>query len=382
MPEFLANFSNQITDYWGKFTRRQKIQIITFFLIGLIALVVLTLILSRPTYVVYDTEISQQDMNTIVEALNEAEIAYRYSDNGTTLEVESGKFQEVSLLLAQYDILSSSDFSNADAFNNSIATSSDERELKYQLRFESEINDKLELLDIVDEAKVKFVIPDENRYVFEEQKKASASVILTLNGDMSDEQAYNIASYISTLVSNLSLEDIRIMDAATSRLLYNGTEGGSVIGSLTSYMEIENLYEKKYDQNLEALLLSSTEYDAATVNTNLDFDFDEVSMESEAYTSPSDSDSLYPTRAYIYESTGTSSEASGVPGTDSNDTTTYVVDSGGSSDSTVSINETEYAIDRTVTTTVRAKGEIQHDDSSVTVVLSKYRYYYQGRFGS
>lgn len=377
MPEFLTNFSNQITEYWGRFTRRQQIQIIILFAVGLVALVALTLVLSRPTYVVYDREISQSDMNTIIATLDEARINYRVADNGTTLEVDSGRFQDVSLQLADLGFLSSADFSNADAFNNSLGTTSDERDLKFQLRFESEMNEKLELFDIVEDAKVKFVIPDEKVFVFEEQKQASASVILTLNGDMTDEQAYSIASYIQRVVSNLSLDNITIMDARTSKMLYNGPEGGTAISGLNAYMEIENIYQNQYDRNLELLLLSSTGYDAATVYTNLEFDFDEVSIEAETTSSPTDADSPYPTRVYIYESTGTSTDASGVPGTDSNDATTYMVDSGGSSDSNTTINETDYAIDVTRTFSKKAVGDIRHDQSSVTVVLNKYVYYYE-----
>ena len=377
MPEFLANFSNQITEYWGRFTRRQKIQIVSIFAGGLIALVVLTLILSRPTYVVFGTDISTADMNTITQTLTESNIGYEIDDDASTLRVESGQFQNVKLLLGAQGLLSSEGFTYVDAFNSSFTTTSDERDIKIQLAAENELNNALELLASVEDATIKFVIPDDKTYVFEDDKEASASLMIKPNGEMTSEQAYDIASWISSVVPNLSLNNIKIMNTETSKLLFNGTTAGNVVGGVNSYMEIQSLAEDKYEQNLQMLLLSSTEFDDATVSANLELDFDDVSVEAENHTIPQNADGPLMTEVYIYSSTGTSTDGAGVPGTDSNDATTYVVDNAGGSDSTVDINETSGVVDRTVTRTVKAKGVILHDNSSMGIVLNKYEYFYE-----
>lgn len=377
MPEFLANFSTQITEYWGRFTRKQKIQIISIFTIGLIALGVLTFVLSRPTYVIYGTDIAADQMQGMVTTLTDAGVKNRYSDNATTLEVESGKYEEARLLLAEQGFITTDGFQYAAAFTNSLSTTSDERDLKYQLAFETEINEFLEQFDTIEEATVKFVIPDEKTYIFQDDREASASVVLKLSTKMDEEQASAIASLIEELVPNLSMENIKIMDTATTKLIFNGTASSTVIGGVNNYMEIQELYGKQYNQNMEMLLLSSTEYDAAEVFTNLDFDFDEISTESEAYTSPTDADASYPTKAYIFESTGSSSDATGIPGTDSNETPQYTVDTGSGTDSSTSISETEFAVDTTVTRTIKAVGVVQHNNSSISIVLNKFKYYYQ-----
>lgn len=377
MPEFLANFSTQITEYWGRFTRRQKIQIIAIFSGALIALVVLTLILSRPTYALYQEDISPTEMNTIVTLLTDNNIRHQVGEDATSIYVEIGRFTDVRLLLAGQGILSGEGFTYADAFNSSFTTTSEERDIKAQLAFENEVNERLELLDTVETARIKFVIPDDRIYVFEDEKEASASLMLTLKGEMSNEQADDIANYIQGLVPNLSLSNIKIMNAGTMKLLYNGTANTNVIGGVNSYMEVQNLYEDKYEMNLQALLLSSTEFHDATVLANLVFDFDEVSTESEAYSVPIGADGPLATDVYIYSSTGSSTDGAGVPGTDSNDATTYVVDNAGGSDSTVDITDTTSVVDRTVTRTLKAKGTVKHDDSSLAVVLNKYLYFYE-----
>ena len=378
MPEFLANFSNQITEYWGRFSNRQRIQIISIFAAALIALVVLAVVLSRPDYVLYAEDVSPTEMNTIVETLTSNNIAYRYEDNASSLYVESGRFQDVRLLLAQAGVLSEGGFEWADAFNSSFTTTSGERDMMQQLAFESEINETLEMLDAVQEAKVKFVLPDDRNYVLEADKEASASVILTLADDLSDEQVTGIAAYISDLVDNLSTANIKILESRTSTLLYNGGNSSSVVGSVNAYLEIQNLYEDKFEKELEILLFNSGGIDDAIVDVNLVIDFDSVQVDRETHTLPADSPTSLPTRVYIYESTGSSTDGAGIPGTDSNtDATTYVVDNGGGSDSSVTINETDYAVDTTVERRAKAEGEIVHEESSVSVVIRSYNVHRQ-----
>lgn len=374
MPEFLANFSNQITEYWGRFTNRQKIQIVAVFVAAVIALAVLTFVLSRPEYVVYQKDINPTEMNTIIDALSTNNIDHQVQDNGTSLYVESGKVQDVRLLLAGEGLLSTGGFQWADAFNSSFTTTSDQRDRMEQLAFENEISDTLMMLDSVEEAKVHFVLPDDKNYVLEEEKDASASIILKLNDDLSDEQIAGIAGFVEELVDNLSLENIKILESRTSSLLFNGGSRSSVVGSVNAYLEIKNLYEDKFERDIELLLFNTGGVDEAIVDVNLKFDFDEVQTESEAHTLPADSPTSLPTKVYLYESTGSSSEGAGAPGTDSNtDATTYVVDNGSGTDSSVNISDTDYAVDTLVTRRVKAEGEILHDESSVSVVLRKFK---------
>ena len=378
MPEFLSNFSNQLTEYWNKFTTKQKIQIIVVVVIGLATLIGLTLILSRPSYALYSEDISPEQMNSIITVLSENNIDYRYEDNATTLYVDSSKFQDVKLLLVDQGVLTTSDFQWKDAWNTSITTTSDQVNMMYQLAFETELGDIIEMIEAVDTARVKIVIPDRQEYILQEARSASASVMLYLNSDLTDDQITGIASMVETAVENLSMEDIRIMDARTSKLLYNGSSASGTVGSVTSYLEIQTLYEDKYEREIERLLLNSGEYDDAQVDVNLKFDFDEVVSESESYARPEGGTGGLPTSVYIYESKGTSTTASGTPGTDSNaDTTTYLVDNGSGSDSSTSVNDTDYLYDRTTESRKKAQGDIIPTDSSVTVMLNKYTTYYQ-----
>ncbi len=376
MPDFINNISNQITEYLGKYSKKQKIQMAVIFAVALLALGGLVYYLSIPQYVLYAEDIAPGEMNQIVETLNTNNVLYKYEDNASKLYVEASKFQDVKLMLAKDNILSTRGFKWADAFNSSLTTTSGERDMMQQLAFENEIAEYLKSLSSVSDAKVKFVLPENDKIVLKRDQEASASVILTLSDDLSDEQISGIALWISDLVNNLSIENIKILESNTSKLLFNGTS--NKIGGGSSFLDITNLYEKKYEKDLELLLYNSGGIDDAIVDVNLVIDFDQVETEDVKHTLPENMDKSLATKVYVYESTGSATGPGGVPGTDSNaDSTTYVVDNGGSNDSAVTVNDTNYAVDTTTTKKIKAEGDIIHAKSSVSVVLRKYKVYDQ-----
>ncbi|PKM68077.1 MAG: flagellar M-ring protein FliF [Firmicutes bacterium HGW-Firmicutes-2] len=377
MPEFITNFSNQITEYWNKFTRTQKIQIIGIFLASIAALVILAVVLSRPNMIIYADNLTPDQMTAMVEILTANNIAHRYEDNASTLYVDSRKFQDAKLLLFEQGILSATTFQWKEAFNTSLTTSSDDRAMMQQLAFENELGGLIELIDKVKSARVKIVLPDTQRFVLQQDKVASASVILTTNGELTEDQVYGIASFVETAVDNLSIGNIKILDS-NAKLLFNGSNDSSIFGSLNSHMDYRDAYEAKYERTIESLLLARGEFDDAVVGVNLKIDFDSVSSQSEVYSIAEGETEPYPTRVYIYESTGTSTDAGGIPGTDTNaDTPTYPIDGGGGSESEVFISDKDLVPNSTITKTVRSIGNIIPEDSTVTVTLNKYIYHRQ-----
>jgi len=376
MPEFLTRFSDQITTYWNKFSGKQKIQIMAISIGGLAALVVLTLILSRPNYVLFREDVLPGQMTTMKETLEENNIDYIIGEDASTLSIVSGKFVEAKLLLSSNGILSTAGMEWKDAFNTSLTTSSDDRKMMQQLAFESELGGIIELIDSVEEARVKIVLPDDQRYVLTEEKEASASIMLRTLGELKEEQIYGIASFVESAVENLSVERIKIFESSTSKLLFNGGAQSGFLGNTINYAEIEQDQERNYARTIENLLLARGEYDDAVVSVNLKLDFNATETEKEEHTLPEGMSESLPSHVYIYESTGVNKEAGGLPGTDSNaDTPTYVMDNGSGSESTVSVTKKDLDVNTTVTKTVKSVGDIIHEESTVTVVLNKFTYY-------
>lgn len=372
MPEFLSKFSNQITEYWNKFTRTQKIQIIAIFLASITALVVLTLILSKPEYKLYREDVKLSDMNTIESTLIEQGIKYQISEDATSISIESGKYKEAILALAEVGILPNDGFTYDKYFANlSLTMSTTDKKIMAKLAAETKLAENIAAIAAVEEANVSLVIP-EAKSLFEDDKEATASIWLNLRDDLSEDQILGIASIVESAIENLSIDHIKIFDRGNTKLLYNGGTGGSAIGGVNSQLEVERNQESYYANEIEMLLLNGGEYDDAVVSVNLKVDFDKESSQSVEHNYPDGETSSLPIKVYSMTQSGTNTEAGGVPGTDSNsDTTEYPIDTGSGSESSSEVSDTTYAVNEKTTNLEKSLGSVVPDDSSISITLIK-----------
>ncbi len=373
MPEFIQKITDQITTFWNKFTTKSKIQIIVAIVVSILALVILAMVLSRPTLVKYSTGIKPDVMNQIIDILEENEIAYEVKDNATTLFVDSKKKQQVTLLTEDLGVLSDAEMTWDEALTNSLTATSLEKQIKFQLAFEEELNKKIETLDTINNAYVKLDVAQEDTTIFDENKKSSATVILETRQDLNEDQVAGVVSFLKNAVYNLEEGNISIM-TTDGKLLYDGASGSSQMGSVGSKLDYEFAREQNAEAKLRSVLLARGEYDDATVSADLTINFDEVSSVSEEVTGLNGTNKGAIIKDTSSESTGTNMDASGAPGTDSNATDT-LIDTPGSSDSSSTFSEIEYQPSKTVVSKTNNVGEVEYDRSTVTVVLNKYTEY-------
>lgn len=373
MPEFLNRISGQLTEIWNKFSTRQKIQIIATFAVAVIALVVLVVLLNRPNYVVLEENLEPGVVNSITDQLTADGILFQISDDGRSVSVEASRKKDAILSLAEVNIISSGDMTYQELFNNSIMTSDSEKAIKYQEFFQSELGRKIEKLDMVDEASVTLVVPETDRTIFDDVKESKASIILTTSDEVKGDAVESIAKYVASAVINLDVKNVTII-SNNGRLLFDGSSSSSEINSING-SDYEMQLESLVISNVRSLLLSAGAYDNAMVAVDLAIDYDKLEKVSEIHTTPDGTSRgiLDSESEYIEESTNT--EAGGSPGTDTNGATDTLVAEGGESSTTIEESNKDYVFNTDVITSIKAVGAIEYDNSTVTVSLTKYKYY-------
>jgi flagellar M-ring protein FliF len=375
MPDFLNNVSQQITNYWNKFSKKQKAQIIAISSIGIIALITLVFILNKPTMVMIADGLEPAKTQQVVEALTKESIESEARNDATAVYIDVKDKQNAKMVLDKIGVISNAEMTYKEAFNTSLTATESEKKLRYQLAFEDELNRKIENLEQVENADVKIVLPDDSRLVLDESKESKATAMLNVNGTLSQEQIEGIASFLASSVKNLELANVRIIDF-TGKLLFDGEASKGLGNNLRSQVDYQLLQEANIKGKVRNILLARGEYNDAEISVNLIIDFNEKSISSEMHTLPEGSTKSLPGSTYHYESEGNNVDASGTPGTDSNDgTTTYPMDSGSESNSSTLIDKIDYKVDTTVTEEVKSIGTINYDDSTLSVTLNKYVYY-------
>jgi len=377
MPDMIKRSREQITAFWNKLTTKNKIQIISAVVVGLIALVALTIVLSKPTMIKYASGLTPQKMNQMKTALEDNEIEYKISDDASTLYIDSKRQKDVVIIADELGVLSDAEMTWEDALNNSLSTTSSEKQVKYQLAFEEELNKKIETLDSIKNAYVKLNVPKEDTTIFDESKPSSATVILETIGPLNEDQIIGIVNFLKNSVNNLQTENISIM-STTGTILYDGQSAADFAGSVNTQLEYSLSLEQYEKARLMSVLLAGGAFDDAEVAVNLKINFDEESSIAEKYEGFGDTNKGVIIKQYINENEGNNIDAGGAPGTDANDDVTdYFAANSSSSNSSSTTTDTEYVANKIVTTRTETFGDIVPEESSVTVVLSKFTKYDQ-----
>ena len=374
MQETFGQISNQVTEKWGSLTNAQKIRIY----IGVAALVVtigvVAIIASRPNMKVLYRNIALKEASQVAEVLTEQKIKYKLLDNGTTIEVDEKQFSEAKLILAKEDVPKGR-YAFDDAITNTMSTTEDEKKAKMNHLNKVELESTLESIEGIEKAQINLVIPEEKNSFIQSQQESSASVLLTLNKELTSQEAELIARLVSSGVKNLDMKNINIIDSK-GKNLYIGTEQGDLV--LGKQQELKAAAENALKTKVIDLLGGM--YDDMRISPNLILDFDKYEEVNEIYTPQFEGDK----RGIIQQEKGSTSSSTNTqngaePGTANNggDTPTYQVGTGSGGSSKADTKEITYVNDKKVTTAAKNVGEVDFKASSLAVNLFKDKIYKQ-----
>ncbi|MFP4697243.1 MAG: flagellar basal-body MS-ring/collar protein FliF [Eubacteriales bacterium] len=373
MNETLGKFSQQINNFFEKYDKKQKLKMLGVSLMVIAALATLIIVLNRPKMELLADDLTPKQAGEIRDILVESNINHEVSSDSTSIKVESKKIADAKMNLGQNGIPTSG-FTYEDAFNSSFSTTESEKQQKIQLAFEQELAASLRTMDGISDAIVKVVMPEQNRTIFDENKEAKASAMLTTSYDLSSQQVQGVVNFLAASVDNLEAENVKVIDTK-GKILYLG-QGEDINTNIGNQYDYINQRSSQIRRDVMSTLLSMGTYDDAEVVVNLVMDFDKESSVSEDYSTPDGQNSGIPGSSYHYESSGSNNDESGAPGTDSNGANPeYYMPDGSNSESNTIIEQIEYNVNKKITNSEKNPGDIIYDESSVAVVLNQYEVY-------
>ncbi len=379
MPEQVKKILDRMVEWWKKFNTKQKALLISLTSAVILALVILAVVVSRPTYTtLIDCENTKQASQ--VKELLDGDGTIRYRVTGSThFEVNTEDESAANMLLGSNDIATAGyDLEQADI--NSVVdgsfsrTEADKQKLNKKY-LETKMAEDLAANNLIASAKVSLDIPKDDGTLIAQVKESSASVSLALTGDMSDEQAYSIARFIATALGNDSTEKVTILDQKTSKILYSGADQDSETGMLSSKLDAKQKTQSMIKKEVKDVLVQSGLYSDVQVGLNLDMNFDKVEIAEHDYShnEGQDQGELLSKSEYYAEATG---GQAAVPGTDTNDDTpTYLTEDGEPASSSVSDVDSNYAPNEKVTKTTKDGGDINYETSSIAVTATRWIVY-------
>ena len=366
MADRAQQILKKLLEIWNKYTSKQKTLIISAVCIVVFAFALLLFLVQRTEYNVLTTAKSTSDASSIATLLEEAGIDYKVGSDNLTISVDSNSLSDAVFLLADNDFPSEG-ISVDELLNNSLSTTNSDRTLKLNLYFQNQLRNSIMKMEGIEDAEVYYLPTERSDSILAEAQDTSASVLLTVNDKFKPDTAETIAQVVASVIGNNDASMIKVADQF-GNLLYGG---GSDLysGSASSNEDFKERLRNTYINNIHMGLIKSG-FDDVEIMPNLVFDMDKVTELYTEYTPAEGQEQGVFKHSYTYnsENAGTSG---GVPGTDSNDETTYQTQDSASNTGTVEVEENDYLPNERVTNTEFEVGAVVPEKSSIAIVLRR-----------
>lgn len=239
---------------------------------ALVAIAIAFALYSRaPDYKVLYTNVSDRDGGAIIASLAQMNVPYKFAEGGSAILVPAERVPEIRLKLASQGLPKSGGVGFELMDNQKFGTSQFAEQVNYQRALEGELARSIESIGTIESARVHLAMPKPSLFV-REQKKPSASVVLTLHrGRSIDEGAVSaIVHMVSSSVPELDPKSVTVVDQRGNLLsAANAGARGLDVSQLKYTQEIEQGYIRRIEAILQPIL--GTGNVRAQVAADIDF---------------------------------------------------------------------------------------------------------------
>ncbi|MEG0961548.1 MAG: flagellar basal-body MS-ring/collar protein FliF [Lachnospiraceae bacterium] len=374
MADKIKEIPKQVLEWWNKFSAKQKTIIVSIVLAIIVGLFVVVRIITTPIMVTVRQCVDTEESAKVKELLDTEKIAYEVSSDGLRFDV-SEKDQANAVIILGENGIPSARYDLDTVFSGGFSTTEADKSKKYQRYLEESLAEDLQALNQVESAKVKLYMPEDDGTILAKEQDTYAAVTLSLSSDMEEETAAGLAKWIATSIGDSTTDNVSIIDTK-GNMLFTGGDSSSSYGSASDRLTYQTKAENLVKGKVKDVMLGTSVYDNVSVGMKLDISFNENQSTDTLYYNADGSPRGPIDNEQKYESEA-SGGVGGTPGTDANngDATTYVTPDGTESSQTVTDQSTNYNTSNKVTTSISGVGDINYDDSSITVVATSYRFY-------
>ncbi len=340
-------------------------------LAGIVAFFIfLTTRLANPNMALLYSELDSQDSAQIVAQLEQRNLPYRVSADGSQVFVPSDRVGSLRVAMAA-DGLPSGGSVGYEIFDRSegLGTTNFVQNINHLRALEGELARTIRSIGQVKVVRVHLVLP--RRELFSRnQQEPSASIVLTMNGNrrLNPNQVQAIQHLVAAAVPGLQPNLVSIVDNQGTLLARRGDADNPFAGGSTAE-EMRNGYESRMARTIEDLIERSVGVGNVRAEVSAAMDFDRISENAEIY----DPDGQVLRSSQTVEETVNSSDGETPPpvtvGNNLPDAGLPALGGGATRQSSTSRTEetVNFEITRTVKTHVRESGLVRRLSVAVLV---------------
>ncbi len=228
------------------------------------------------------TGLSSEDAAAIVEKLKELKIPYELAGNGSLVRVPAEKLYDVRLSLASAGLPKGGNVGYELFDENDFGTTEFVQQLNYKRALQGELSRTIKEFREVEDARVMIVTPKESVFV-EESKPPSASVLLKLKSELSQEKISAVVHLVASSLEDMTPELVTVVDTKGRVLSRKISESEKLGDVTTTQFKYKNAFELNLAKQIQTMLEQIVGGGKAIVRVTADMDFDQVDMNEELY---------------------------------------------------------------------------------------------------
>jgi flagellar M-ring protein FliF len=345
----------------------------------IVAVALLIFIVTKPDRMTLFSSSDKKQVGEMSDILTESGIWNRVEDGGTSILIDTGNNDRSQVLLAQEGYPKDGlTFEDAISLIGLTTTDSEKKRI-WQAQTKSDIENKIKMLDSVENATVTLATPEKSIFLTNEQMPARPISTVTIwpasSGKLLPTQIDGIKQIVAGSVEDLAMENIQVIDNYGIPL--DGTSSADPLSLLPNQDELRKQKASDMENSVykQLGLGQNANFDRFTVSASPYLDFSTQEYTSENISTPAgfeDGEGALLER-HLRREEAENAAVGGVPGTDTNpgETTPIYPMAGADGTGTYSLtdDQTAYGYNKRIETGAKNLGEFVPERSFLSIVL-------------
>ena len=331
---------------------------------GIAFLMIVMSMASKPSYSTLEAGIDPAQTGKITSTLSAQGISYQLQNNGTAVAVDTSQTAKARVALATAGLLTTQQPGFSLLNSQQLGQSNFQQQVTYERALEGQLASTIQTIDGVTSATVNLVIPNTQDQLFSNQSQSATASVLLGGSQLSSESVRGIAQLVASSVPGLNVNKVTV-NGSDGTQLWPTSSGGAGDGML-SKQQAEQKYDSTMTSQVNAMLAQTLGPGKAQVVMNANVDANQATSDALVYAKKG-TPLTQTTQTETLK--GGNGSAAGAAGTAGNIPAYAAGAAGGGSGSNYSnkTTNTNYGVNKTVTHTVVAPGNVLNQSVSVLV---------------
>ncbi len=249
----------------------------------LIFFIFVSMRVSTPSLKLLYSDLSSTDSASVAAKLEESQIRYDVSPDGTRIMVPESEVGRARMLLAEAGLPNGGSM-GYELFDkqSGFGTTNFIQNINQVRALEGELARTIGSLGPIKAARVHLVLPQRELFS-RENRPASASVFIQLNqgARLEREQIMSIQSLVASAVPNMKADSVSVIDSQGNLLARGGEQDTSLMAMKAE--EMRRAYETRLTQSVEDIIGRTVGYGRVRATVTAELNFDRVTTSEEVF---------------------------------------------------------------------------------------------------